>query len=66
MAQERKISTNLDMTIAEAVSERQELKVYRNSQPWVYSVIEKIDRRLADLNNLIADKVTDEMAKGKN
>ena len=58
MAEERKISTNLDLTIYEAVKERQELQVYRRSEKWVYSVTEKIDRRIADLNNLIADKVT--------
>ena len=61
MAEERKISTNLDLTIDEAVKERQELQVYRRSEKWVYSVTEKIDRRIADLNNLIADKVTDGM-----
>ena len=61
MAEERKISTNLDLTIDEAVKERQELQVYRRSEKWVYSVTEKIDRRIADLNNLIADKVTEGM-----
>lgn len=60
MAEERKISTKLDLTIEEAVKERSELLEYRASEKWVYSVIEKIDRRLADLNNLIAQRVTDE------
>lgn len=59
MAQERKISGRLDLSIDEAVKERLELLAYRSSEKWVYSVTEKIDRRLADLNNLIAEKVTD-------
>ncbi len=63
MPEERKISTNLALTMREAVKERQELQVYRRSEKWVYSVTEKIDRRIADLNNLIADKVTDGMGE---
>lgn len=60
MAQERKISSNLDLIINEAVKERLELLKYRASEKWVPSVYEKIDRRLADLNNLIAQRITDD------
>ena len=63
MAEERKISNRLDLTIEEAVKERLELLEYRVSEKWTYSVTEKVDRRIADLNNLIAEKVTNEMAK---
>ena len=59
MAEERKISNRLDLTIEEAVKERLELLEYRASEKWVNSVTEKVDRRIADLNNLIAEKVTD-------
>lgn len=61
MAEERKISNNMDLTIVEAVQERYELKEYRKSEPWTHQVLEKIDRRIADLNNLIAEKVSNEM-----
>ena len=63
MAEERKIGSRLDLTLEEAVQERLELIRYRSSEKWVGSVIERIDRRIADLNNLIAEKVTNEMAK---
>ena len=61
MAVERKISTRMDLTLDEAVKERLELIEYRSSEKWVYSVIEKVERRLADLNNLIAEKVTNDL-----
>jgi len=63
MAIEREISSRTDLTIEEACKERLELIEYLRSENWVYSVTEKIDRRIADLNHLIAEKVTDEMAK---
>ena len=49
------------MTLEEAVKERLELIEYLRSENWVYSVIEKVERRLADLNNLIAEKVTNDL-----
>ena len=58
MAEERKISEKTDLTLFEAVEERVELLEYRKSEDWVFSVIERIDRRMAFLNNLIAEKVT--------
>jgi len=57
MAQERKISTNLDLTIDEAVTEYIELQVYLKSEKWVYSVTEKIERRMADLAKLVIEKL---------
>jgi hypothetical protein len=60
MPEERKISDKLDLSIEEAVKERLELLEYRASEKWVYSVVEKINRRIADLNNLIAQRVTDD------
>jgi len=57
MAQERKISTNLDLTIEEAVKEYKELQVYLKSEAWVNSVIEKIERRMADLSKLVIEKI---------
>ncbi len=56
MAEERKISTNLDITIEEAVLEYKELQVYLKSEPWVYSIVEKIERRMADLAKLVIEK----------
>jgi len=64
MAVEREISTKTDLTLDEAVQERLELIEYRKSEDWTYSVIEKIDRRIADLNNLIAEKVTECLKHG--
>lgn len=58
MAEERKISEKTDLTLFEAVEERLELIEYRKSEDWAFPVIERIDRRLAFLNNLIAEKVT--------
>ncbi len=55
MAEERKISTNLDITIDEAVCEYKELQVYLKSEKWVYSVVEKIERRMADLAKLVIE-----------
>jgi len=57
MAEERKIGTNLDLTIAEAVKEYKELQVYLKSEQWVYSVVEKIERRMADLAKLVIEKL---------
>ena len=59
MAVEREISSRLDLTIDEAVKERLELIEYMKSENWTFPVIEKIERRIADLNNLIAERVTD-------
>jgi len=57
MAQERKIGTNLDLTIDEAVREYKELQVYLKSEQWVYSVTEKIERRMADLAKYVMEKL---------
>ena len=59
MAVEREISSRLDLTIDEAVKERLELIEYMKSENWTFPVIEKIERRIADLNNLIAERVTE-------
>jgi len=63
MAVEKEINTKMDLTLEEAVKERLELFDYLNSEKWTYSVVEKVERRLADLNNLIADMVTNEMVE---
>lgn len=62
MAEERKISTNLDLTIDEAVLEYKELQEYKKSEPWVHTVIEKIERRQADLAKLVIERIADEQA----
>jgi hypothetical protein len=53
MAIEREISTNMDLTIDEAVKEWSELNDYLRSEDWVYSVVEKVQRRQADLAFLV-------------
>lgn len=58
MAEERKIINNMNLTLEQAIQERLSLIEYRKSAKWVHSVLERIDRRLADLNNLIAEKVS--------
>jgi len=57
MTEERKISTNLDLTIDEAAREYTELVEYLHSEKWVYSVIERIERRMADLAKLVIEKI---------
>ena len=59
MAVEREISGRTDLSINEAVKERLELIEYMKSENWTFPVIEKVERRIADLNNLIAERVTD-------
>ena len=59
MAIEREISSRTDLTIDEAVKERLELIEYMKSENWAFPVIEKIERRIADLNNLVTERVTD-------
>ena len=61
MAVEREISGRTDLTIEEAVKERLELIEYMKSENWTFPVIEKVERRIADLNSLIAEKITYEM-----
>ena len=58
MAVEREINSRTDLTLDEAVKERLELIEYRKSADWTSWVLEKVDRRIADLNNLIAEDVT--------
>ena len=65
MAVEREINSRLDLTLNEAVKERLELIEYRKSTDWTSWVLEKIDRRIADLNNLIAEDVTKCLQRGK-
>lgn len=55
MAEERKISTNLDLTINEAVSEYRELQVYLKSKDWTYPKQEKIERRMAELAKYVME-----------
>lgn len=55
MAEERKISTNLNLTIKEAAKEYKELQEYMNSENWAFPVIERIERRMADLAKLVIE-----------
>jgi len=63
MTEEHKISTNLDLTIDEAAREYTELVEYLHSKDWVYSVIERIERRMADLAKLVIEKIANGMDK---
>lgn len=56
MAEERNISNKMDLSIDDATAEYVSLKKYLNSEKWVYSVIEKVERRLADLARLVIEK----------
>ena len=61
MAIEREISSNMDLTIEEAVREWMELGDYLRSENWAYSVVEKVERRMADLAFLVMKELADEL-----
>ena len=63
MAVEKEINTKMDLTIDEAVQEWVELGDYLNSENWTYSVVEKVERRRADLAFFVMKELADEMAK---
>ena len=64
MAVEREINSRTDLTLDEAIKERLDLIEYRKSTDWTSWVLEKIDRRIADLEKLIAEDVTECLKRG--
>lgn len=63
MAVEREISSNMGLTIKEAVKEYISLQEYLHSEDWAFPVIEKIERRMKALCELVMEKTIDEMVK---
>lgn len=53
MAKECEISSRMDLTKEEAISEYIELREYLQSENWVSAVIEKVERRMSDLAKIL-------------
>jgi len=63
MAVEREISSNMDLTKEEAANEYISLQEYLHSEDWAFPVIEKVERRMKALCEIVMDKTIDEMAE---
>lgn len=65
MAIERELNSSLDLTKEEVVIEYIELREYRKSENWTYSVIEKIERRMRTLTEIIMNLAIKDKQNGR-
>lgn len=66
MAVEREISSSLDLTKEKAVIEYVELREYRKSENWTFPVIEKIERRMRTLAEIVMNLAIKDKEKERN
>jgi len=65
MAVEREISSRMDLTKEEAVSEYLELQDYIQSENWAFPVIEKIERRMKTLCEIVMNLAIKDIENGR-
>lgn len=63
MAVEREISSKMDLTTEDAVKEYMSLQEYLQSEDWAFPVIEKVERRIKALCEIVMERTIDEMAE---
>lgn len=65
MAEEREISTKMDLTKEETITEYVELREYLESENWAFPVVERIERRMSELAKMLMIQAIKDKENGR-